>query len=408
MVPLQLAIKSIKRQKSRSILTMLAIAIGIASVIAISAAGQGIRAMVLGQLDAFGADTLYIEVKVPTDKQSGGPGSVGITITTLKDKDIKSIKQHPNISVAYGAVNGQESVSYNGQIKKIMLMGRGAETLEVEKFNLKEGRFYSIDEENALANVAVLGHQSKQKLFGDEEALGKNIYVVGKPFRVVGVAAQRGSAFFLDMDNVIMLPTKTMQKKILGIDYAQAIMVRLRDVNAADATAEDLRVLLRENHNITDVNRDDFQVNTTADAQKTLTSVTGGLTMLLVAIVCISLLVGGVGIMNIMYVSVAERTFEIGLRKSLGASRRDILWQFLSEAVVITLSGGLVGILFGCLVAVIIYFLATSFGFKWVLDIPLSAIILAVSFSTAIGFVFGLYPARQAAALSPIDAIRRE
>lgn len=405
---IELAFGALQRQRSRTMLTMLAIAIGVGAVITINAAGAGVQQFVLGQLDVFGADTFYVEVKVPSAKQSGGTGDVGITITTMKQKDVDSMLKHPNVSAAFGAVNGQEAISYQGQIKKIMLMGRGASLPEVEKVTIAEGRFYTQDEEDSLSNVAVLGFKAKQKLFGDDSPLEKNIYIKGKSFRVIGVIAERGSAFFLDMDNVIFLPTKTMQKKLLGIDYFVAIQGTFIDGSKSESTAEDLRVLIRENHTITTSTKDDFQVNTTADAQKTLTTVTGGLTLLLIALVCISLVVGGVGIMNIMYVSVAERTFEIGLRKALGATKQAVLWQFLSEAVLITLGGGVIGIVGGTVAAAGIYVLATSLGFKWIFSVTFSSIFLAVGFSTGIGFIFGIYPARQAANLNPIEALRKE
>lgn len=404
-----LAYGSLIRQKKRSLLTMLAISLGISAVITIMAAGQGMQRFVLGQLDAFGPDSLSVETRVPSSKKNtSGLNSVGITITTLKNRDVDTMLKNPNIVAAYGMVSGQEAVSYQGQIKKVMLMGHGYGMPLVEKFDMAEGRFYSREEEDGLAQVAVLGYTAKEKLFGDEDPIDKTIYIRAKPFRVIGVMAKRGSAFFIDMDNQITLPTKTMQKKLLGIDYLQMIIAKMRDGSTWQGTTQDLAEAIRLNHDITDPNRDDFVINTTANAQSTLTTIMGGVTMLLVALVCISLIVGGVGIMNIMYVSVAERTFEIGLRKSVGARPRDILVQFLMEAILITLGGGVAGIVLGAIVALLIYVAATSFGFKWVYSIPLSSILLAVSFSAFIGLIFGLYPAKKAAALNPIDALRRE
>ena len=220
--------------------------------------------------------------------------------------------------------------------------------------------------------------------------------------------APRGAAFFFDLDTIIYMPCKTMQKKILGIDYVRQIIANMKDVNKADQTVEDLAAMIRENHSITDPNRDDFMINTTVEGLKSLKTVTDGVTLLLVALVCISLLVGGVGIMNIMYVTVAERTFEIGLRKSVGAKKGDILMQFLSESVLVTLGGGVVGIIFGAILAYVIYYLATRYGFKWVYLVSLSSILLSVGFSALVGLIFGLYPARKAANLNPIDALRKE
>ncbi len=389
---------------------MLAISIGIAAVIAIMAAGKGMEKFVLGQMDVWGADTLYIETKVPNNRSGGGSdfGAVGITITTLRDDDIKVLLDHPNIITAYGLVNGQETVSYEGQIAKILLSGKGWSTPQVEVMNMESGRFFTEDEENSLSAVAVLGAKAKEKLFGESEAVGATMYIRGKAFRVVGVQAPVGSAFFFDMDNVIILPTKTMQKRLLGIDYVQAISARMKDMGKVDETVADIYAGIRENHNIEDIARDDFVVHTTVEAAETLTTVTGGITLLLVALVCISLIVGGVGIMNIMYVSVAERTFEIGLRKALGAKKKDILWQFLSEAVLITVCGGIIGIIFGALIAYLVYVIAIASNFKWVYSVSFFSIILSFGFSALIGIFFGLYPARQAANLDPIEALRKE
>lgn len=406
---LALAYGAISRARGRTVLTMLAIAIGIGSVITISAAGAGMKRFVLAQLDSFSPDGIYIETRVPSNKKGDNDfGAVGITITTLKDDDIKAVASYPGMLAAHGMVTGQELVAYQGQIKKVMLNGRGASMPEIEKIELSEGRFFEPSEEESLATVAVLGSKVKSYFFGDDTAVGKTISIRGKSFRVVGAIKERGAAFFLDNDNMIYIPTKTMQKKLLGINYLQAISARLKSGVDPKVAAVDLAEILRANHEITDPAKDDFAVRTTADAAATLTTVTGGLTLLLIALVCISLAVGGVGIMNIMYVSVAERTFEIGLRKAVGATKKVVLYQFLAEAVLITLGGGVIGIVGGAIMAGIIYLAATSFGFKWVYSVTLTSIFLSVGFSALIGLMFGLYPARKAAELSPIDALRKE
>ncbi len=403
----KIALNAIKRQKKRAALTMLAISIGIAAAITILAAGKGIQKLVVGQLDAFGPDTLYIETKIPSKKANSG-GSVGITITTLNDKDIELVNKHPNIIAANGQVSGQEAVSYGGQIKKIMLSGKGYSAPEVETFKLSEGRFYTKEEEDSLSTVAVLGSTAKDKLFGDDTAVNKIIFIRGKPFKVIGVSEKRGAAFFLDLDNVITIPTKTMQKRLLGVDYVQAVSGRMKDGKKSKETQIELTELIRENHDIIDPDKDDFVVQTTADAAESLTTITSGVTFLLIALVSISLVVGGVGIMNIMYVSVVERTFEIGLRKALGAQQNDILWQFLAEALLITAGGGVVGVILGALFAGLIYLGATAAGFVWVYSVTIPSIIGSVLFSAIIGLIFGYYPAKQAAKKNPIEALRFE
>ena len=410
--PLQLAFKSLRAQKTRSLLTILGVSIGIAVVIAIMAAGRGLDRMVMGQLEVFSPETISLETKVPSVKKTSTENafgqSTGITITTLQDKDLDTVNKHPNIAAAYGHVMGQAVAKYGGFNRTVILAGQSHNLREVEKLDLTAGRIFSKEEEGALAQVAVLGATAKEKLFGEDEAVGKTVYIQGKPFRVVGVAAKRGAAFFVDMDNLIILPTKTMQKRILGIDYFRAIVAKVKNRAEVKTTVTELEMALRENHDITDPNKDDFAISTMEEAAQMLSTVVKGLTFLLVALVCVSLLVGGVGIMNIMYVTVTERTFEIGLRKSIGATSRDILWQFLAEAVLLTLGGGVVGIILGAILALAIYLIAVYYNFVWIYSIPISSIILALGFSAAVGLFFGLYPAKKAAALNPIDALRRE
>lgn len=408
----ELAITSLKAQKLRTILTVLGIAIGIAVVITIMAAGRGLDKLVMGQLDIFSPNTINIETKVPSTKKTSNENafgqSTGITITSLNDKDIDTVKKHPNIVSAYGVVIGQAVVKYGGETKTVLLWGEGANMPEVEVFNLSSGRLYTSDEENSLYQVCVLGSVVADKLFGADNPVGKSIYIKGKPFKVVGVAAKRGAVFGMDMDNVIYLPTKTMQRRILGIDYVRQIVAKVEEKSQIKNTVLDLEEAIRENHEITDPNKDDFAVNTMEEAASILGNVINGLTFLLVALVCVSLLVGGVGIMNIMYVSVSERTFEIGLRKAIGAKNHDIMMQFLMEAVTLTLLGGVVGIILGSILAFVVFWIATYYEFVWVYSIPISSIILSLGFSAFVGLLFGIYPAKKAASLDPIEALRRE
>lgn len=409
---IQLAVSALKAKKTRSILTILGISIGVAMVITIMAAGRGLDNLIMGELEVFGSDTISIEIKVPSTKKNSAENatsqSQGITITTLKEKDLEDISKHPGIVAAYGYVMGQEVASYEGDNKTVLLVGEGYNVQEVEKFVLSEGRMYTEEEQESSAQVAVLGWTVKEHFFGDNSPLNQIVYIKGKAFRVVGVAAKRGAVFGMDMDNVVLLPVNTMQNKILGTDYFQAIIAKLKDVNQADVTVRELEDIIRENHDIDDPNKDDFAINTMAEAISMMGSIVGGITVLLVALVCISLVVGGVGIMNIMYVSVTERVFEIGLRKALGAKRHDILWQFLSEAVILTLLGGVVGIIFGAFLALVIYLVATYYDLNWIYSIPISSIILSVGFSACVGLIFGLYPAKKAAGLEPMAALRKE
>lgn len=411
-IPLKLAFHALRTQKTRAILTILGISIGIAVIITIMAAGRGLDKFVMSQLEVYSPDTITIETKVPSVKKTSSENAFGqasgIAITTLKEQDLNDVLKYKNISAAYGWSVGQAAVKYGNQTKTTLLMGEGYNLQEVEKFDLESGRMFTKDEQESLAQVAILGPVVKDALFGEDIALGKTIYIKGKSFRVLGVAKKRGATFGMDMDNIVLLPVNTLQKKILGIDYFRSIIAKVKDRAELNTTVADLEEIIRENHDITDPNKDDFAVNTMAEAAQMLGSVVSGITLLLVALVCVSLVVGGVGIMNIMYVSVTERTFEIGLRKSLGAKNKDVLWQFLIEAIMLTVAGAVLGIILGALLALFIYLIALHFNFNWVYSVPLSAIILSVSFSGFVGLIFGLYPARKAASLDPIMALRKE
>lgn len=408
----ELAVNSLKAHKLRTILTVLGISIGISVVILIMSAGRGLDKMITSELDIYSPNMIEVEVKVPNVKKTSSENAIGlstgISITTLKNKDMDLMLSHPNISAAYGWLVGQEVVSYQGENRRVLVMGQGYNKPNVEKFDLAEGRFFTEDEENSLRQVVVLGPTVKNDLFGQNEAIGKNVYIRGKPFKVIGVSKERGSAFFIDMDDLVIIPSKTMQKRLLGIDYLSAIMAKMIDLDKADQTQQELTEMIREQHNISDPDKDDFSVNTMQEAMDMLGTIVDGIVILLVALVFISLIVGGVGIMNIMYVSVTERTFEIGLRKSLGARKQDILRQFLLEAVLLTMAGGVVGVVLGAILSLVVYLVALRYGFNWVYSIPLSSVLLSVGFSGFVGLLFGYYPAKKAADLNPIEALRKE
>lgn len=407
---IQLAYSALIRQKLRTVLTICAISIGIASVVIIVSAGQGLESMIVGELDVYNPNALNIEVRIPGKGETGSATGMasGVTITTLKNTDTREIEKHPNIDSTYDYVTGQEVIKYQGGNKTVILFGYGANAVKVEKMEFDEGGFYSSEEEDSLARVLVLGYAVREDLFGDDIAVGKNVYIGGRSYKVVGVMVERGASFGFDYDNIVYIPTKTLQKRFLGTDYVMGIMARVIDMSKIDTTKEDIEYLLRDRHDITDPDRDDFKVTTMDEIRDTLETVVGGITLLLIALVCISLLVGGVGITNIMYVTVAERTFEIGLRKSVGAKRKDILWQFLIESMMLTSAGGIVGVLLGFFIAFLIYYAATNYGLDWTFSVPLYAIVLSIGFSTLVGLFFGIYPAKKAAELNPIVALKKE
>lgn len=407
---LQLAYMSIMRQKLRTVLTILAVSIGIASVITIISAGKGLERLVMSELDIYNPNSINIEVRIPGKGESGSATGMvgGITITTLKNSDLEEIDKHPNLELSYGYVVGQEVIKYQGENKMVVLFGYGANAGKVEKLSFSEGRFYNNQEEDSFSQVLVLGAGVKEKLFGQDYAVDKKVYIRGQAYKIVGVLSKRGASFGFDYDNLVYIPTKTIQKKFLGTDYVMGIMTKVIDMEKINLTKEDIELLLRERHDITDPDKDDFKVTTMDEIQEMMNTILGGITLLLIALVCISLLVGGVGITNIMYVSVAERTFEIGLRKAVGARRSNILWQFLIETVFLTFSGGILGIIFGVLLSYSIYCIAINYGLNWVFSVPFYSIILAMGFSTIVGLFFGIYPAKKAAKLDPMEALRKE
>lgn len=413
---LKIASRSLKANKGRTTLAVLGIVIGIASVIIVFSAGEGIRRLVVGQVEAFGTNIIETELRVPkkttkgraSDMEQGMAQAQGVEVTTLKIEDMEDINKLPNVRGSYAAIFGQEQVSFGNEIKKAYLSGVSASFIDIDQSEIETGRFFTEAEDRALTEVAVLGSAMKEKLFGDSDALGQWIRIRKQKFRVIGVMKERGAMAFINFDDYVYVPVRTLQKKVMGIDHVLYMIHELNDVNIADETADEIRLIVRDNHNITDPDRDDFAVITMAEMLKIMDTVTGALTLLLLAIVAISLVVGGVGVMNIMYVMVSERTPEIGLRKSVGAKYKDIMGQFLYESVLITLIGAVLGIALGLVASFLISILAKNFGLEWEFAVPLRAYPVAIGFSLAFGLGFGLYPARKAARLDPVEALRKE
>lgn len=433
---INMSFNSMRASKMRTALTILGIVIGITSVIIVYSAGEGIRGLLYKQIETFGTDIIQTEVKVPTGKRgtSGNSQSAmalaqGVQITTLTVEDMEDVKKAPNIKNGYAAVMGQEQISYQNILKKSLIFGVSSSYLDIDKSKIDYGRFYTEAEDKSKALVVVLGSKMKDILFGDSDAIGKYVKIRKSKFNVVGVLKEKGSVMGLDFDSMVYVPTRTLQKRIMGIDNITYMVHQLYDLNLADEAAEEARLVIRQNHNIdsvllktipgevkvkvlgegdTDTTNDDFRVVTMAESMDILDNVMGAVTLLLLAIVAISLIVGGVGIMNIMYVVVTERTAEIGLRKAVGAKYDDILKQFLIESVFITILGGIVGIILGVFLSYLISFGAKLYGLDWVFSVPLKAYFVSLGFSVFFGIVFGVYPAKKAAILNPIDALRVE
>ncbi|MCB9802556.1 ABC transporter permease [Candidatus Nomurabacteria bacterium] len=408
----KISIQALKINKARSLLTILGIVIGIAAVLVVMSAGRSIQNLVYDEMDSFGSDVIQTEVKVPSAKQVSSDNALsmaqGVVITTLTLDDKEAISKLPNIKQNYAAFIGQEVVHWDSNVKSTMIMGASPEMLDIDALEIAEGRFFSKEEDNSLLRVAVIGSEIKEKLFGASEAIGQNIKIRKTNFKIIGIAKASGGSLFFDRDQIVYIPIQTAQKILWGVDYVNYITSEMIDTAKQDETVDEIIYTLRERHDISDPDKDDFAVVSMEDAKKLLDTVFGGVQLLLIALAGISLVVGGVGIMNIMYVSVAERTFEIGLRKAIGAKYKDIMQQFLTEAVVVTVLGGVVGIILGIILNYLVYLVAGSKGFNWALSLPLSALFTSLSFAVIIGLVFGIFPAKTAAKLEPIQALRKE
>ncbi len=411
------AIKVLFANPTRTVLTTLGVMIGIATVILVLSAGAGFRSLINSQLQVYGTNTLFVETRVPPTTKNRNAGAMSadtgraissVAITTFKNRDLKDILKLNNVKNAYGLVVGQKVISYRDVSKSVLFYGTSANRFKIDKNTLKYGRFFTATEDAGTAQVAILGSSLAKDLFPNNlNPVGKIVRLGNLNFKVIGVYNPMG-VLGGNSNDMLYIPLKTAQKKILGINYLLMAVVQLKNVNLSDATARNIRLLLRENHRISNPNKDDFLVQTQAQAMGTFNTIFDGITILLIAIAAISLIVGGVGIMNIMYVVVTERTMEIGLKKALGAKNSDILKEFLAESILITLLGGIIGIGFGSILGYLVAIIATSKGLAWTFSVPIYGIILAVGVSAVIGIGFGVFPARSAAKLDPMKSLRHE
>lgn len=411
--PVLFAIRTIRTHVARTVFALLGVVVGVFAVTVIMSLGDGVKGYVVGMVSTFGTDLIQVEVKVPntgkTSTENAGGIAQGIQITTLTLGDQEKIDRLPNVLASYAGTIAQERATYGPVGKRIMLFGAGADAPSVDtNLELASGRFYGADEDESLARVIVLGSGVKETFFGDRDAVGESVTIRGERYRVVGSLSPRGSAAFFDLDAMAYVPIRTLQKKLLGVNHVQMISVRMEDPSREAETVSLLTSLLRREHDIDDPDRDDFAVTSTREAQEMLGDIVGTISILLIALTSISLVVGGVGIMNVMYVSVAERTGEIGLRKAVGATSGNILAQFLVEALIVTGLGGAIGILSGIAFTWVSSILLTQAGFPVDLVLSPKSLLLGAGFSVSVGLLFGLSPAVRAARLSPMEAIRKE
>lgn len=392
---------SLIANKMRSILTMLGIIIGVAAVIALVSIGNGVKQDIQNSISSLGSNLLMVMPGAP--RTPGVRPSAG-SMKSLKVSDYEAIAKLDGVKAASPMTNGSYVVIYQNKNWTTFVSGVSYNYLDVNNWSMKSGRFLSEKNVQNRERVAVVGKTVVKNLFGDEDPVGAEIRVKNIPFRIIGVLNSKGSgAMGNDQDDMVIIPYTTAMERVEGVDYLRMIYVVGKDENGIDRLQSDIENLLRVRHGIKDTNLDDFNIQNMNSIMETMEETTGTLTLFLGAVAAISLVVGGIGIMNIMLVSVTERTREIGVRKALGATYSVIVTQFLIEAVVISLMGGIIGIILGIGSSKLI---GMASGMSTVISVP--TIVMSFAFSMAIGLIFGIYPARKAAKLNPIDALHYE
>ena len=392
---------SLVANKLRSLLTMLGIIIGVAAVIALVSIGNGVKQDIENSISSLGSNLLVVMPGAP--RTPGVRPSQG-SMKSLKISDYEAIAKLEGVKAASPMTNGSYVVIYQNKNWTTSVAGVNSNFQDVNNWTMTSGRFFSDKNVQNRERVAVVGQTVVKNLFADEDPVGKEIRVKNIPFRVIGVLKSKGNGTMgNDQDDTVLIPYTTSMERVEGIDYLRMVYVVAKDDEGIDRLQADIENLLRVRHNIKDTNLDDFNIQNMKSIMETVAQTTGTFTLFLGAVAAISLVVGGIGIMNIMLVSVTERTREIGVRKALGATYSVIVTQFLIEAVVISLIGGFIGIAFGIGASKVIGMVS---GMSTVVSVP--TIIMSFAFSMAIGLIFGIYPARKAAKLNPIDALHYE
>lgn len=403
----KLTFRNLSLRKSRSFLTMLGIIIGVAAVISIIAVGASAQDLLLSQVSALGSN--LISIMPGGSDESGPPAAVlGVEITTLTYEDALALGELSSVEAICSYVKGRGTFSYLNKTKDFDYTGVSPAYTTVEETSVELGRFIKQDEVDSLARVVVLGSKVRETLFGQDNPLNKRIKINRISFKVIGVMEERGVVFFQNQDEQVFIPVKTAQKILLGINHLAFIRAKANDSENIGLITSQIESILRYRHKIKDPAKDDFSIRSTDQAIDMLGNITQAVRMFLGAIAAISLVVGGIGIMNIMFVSVNERTREVGLRKSLGAKRKDILIQFLMESATMTLIGGIIGIIVGILIALAIAIGVNYFGYDWKFIITPFSILVSTLMAASVGLVFGLWPANRASKLNPIKALRYE
>ena len=400
---IKVALKALSNNKFRGFLTMLGIIIGVGSVIAMLAIGQGSKRSIREQISEMGSNMIMIH---PGTGRFGGVRQSASSMQTLKIEDYKTIiNESSYISACSPSVNSSGQAIYGANNTPTTIYGINQDYMDIRKYTVSEGEMFTDQDVARAAKVCVVGQTIVDNLFPNgEDPLGKTIRFGKIPFKIIGVLTSKGyNSMGMDQDDLILAPYTTVQKRILAITYLQGIFASAVTEELSDKAIDELTAILRQNHNIRPGEEDDFNIRSQAELSSMMSSTSDLMTVLLACIAGISLLVGGIGIMNIMYVSVTERTREIGLRMSIGAKGRHILWQFLIEAVIISVVGGIIGVLLGIGAAAAIKYIA-----GWPVFVQPYSVILSFAVCTVTGIFFGWYPAKKASNLDPIEAIRYE
>lgn len=399
----RIALRALNNNKTRALLTMLGIIIGVASVITMLAIGQGSKKSIQSQISEMGSNMIMIH---PAREMKGGVRQSAADMQSLKVEDYEALQDKAEYLTATSpSVNSSGQSIYGANNYPTSIYGVNQDYLEIRKLSIGDGNIFSDQDIKSAAKVCLVGKTVVDNLFKNgENPIGKTIRFDKIPFTIIGVLAPKGyNSMGMDQDDLILAPYTTIQKRVLAITHLQGIYASAVSENQTEQATEEITEILRANHKLKETDDDDFEIRSQQELSSMLNSTTDLMTVLLACIAGISLLVGGIGIMNIMYVSVTERIREIGLRMSIGAKGRDILAQFLIEAILISITGGIIGVLFGFISSYAVKVIA-----GWPIYIQIWSVILSFAVCTVTGVFFGWYPAKKAANLDPIEAIRYE